>query len=425
MKKVVVTSILFLMYLSVFSQIVDIAVSGNPGTYKIYTEYKSNGIDYLVVLNGIDNTTQIEYTGTVGTTTSINWYKFSAPTNSISNQTYISPEDATGYICNIDGKEITIWVIDYSKYVPAVSSFAPEEKPTEQCTELNLLLNANVPELSYYNRSNTKFTIERKFSLAYKSLTWGGSAWTSKDVNNSVTLPASVINVAEAPLCNTYFTLTGDQIAEDLGISNEFKTPLYNAVAVSCKVMTETTTRDEKNEGDRPSAITTLTGSAPLDIFFKSNGTNAVTGYYWTITKDKSLIASRNTADHRFTFTEPAKYVVKVVVSNSYCSFADSVEVEVSESALVMPRAFTPNSDGTNDEFRATYRSLKTFHCWIYNRWGRMLYSWSDPQKGWDGKINGKKAAEGPYFYVVKAMGTDNIRYYRRGTFSLLRGGND
>ena len=71
------------------------------------------------------------------------------------------------------------------------------------------------------------------------------------------------------------------------------------------------------------------------------------------------------------------------------------------------PNTFTPNGDGANDEFRVVYRSLKEFHIWVYNRWGHLVYESSDPAKGWDGNINGKPAAVGAYYYVIRALGTD------------------
>ena len=81
--------------------------------------------------------------------------------------------------------------------------------------------------------------------------------------------------------------------------------------------------------------------------------------------------------------------------------------MNISVSDLQVPNVFTPNGDGLNDEFRVQYRSLAEFHCWVYNRWGKLVYEWTDPAKGWDGTINGSPAAEGAYFYVIRARGTD------------------
>ena len=75
-----------------------------------------------------------------------------------------------------------------------------------------------------------------------------------------------------------------------------------------------------------------------------------------------------------------------------------------------MPNVFTPNGDGKNDEFRVAYRSLREYHIWVYNRWGKLVYESEDPAKGWDGTINGRAAAAGAYFYVIRAMGTDAVK---------------
>ena len=190
-----------------------------------------------------------------------------------------------------------------------------------------------------------------------------------------------------------------------------------------------------------------LNMSAPLEVLFKSNGLNAAY-YQWRLYKGSELMLTRSDAEHRYTFMEKGNYRAVVVVSNSDCEL-DSVEftISVSESMLLIPNVFTPNGDGANDEFRVAYRSLKEFHCWVYNRWGHLVYEWTDPAKGWDGTIGGKPAAEGAYFYVIRALGTDadeNAKYMlkpiytkkvkkqdealigvyqRSGSINLLRGG--
>jgi hypothetical protein len=49
------------------------------------------------------------------------------------------------------------------------------------------------------------------------------------------------------------------------------------------------------------------------------------------------------------------------------------------------------------------------------------VFYWTDPQKGWDGKINGKDASEGAYIYLIEAIGTDKKEYKLKGTINLLR----
>ena len=166
---------------------------------------------------------------------------------------------------------------------------------------------------------------------------------------------------------------------------------------------------DRSNEVERPvDAETLIRRSAPLEVEFKANGLNAEY-YQWNIYKGTELYLQRSEAQHRYTFTEPGNYRVMLGASNSYDCAIDSVQfdISVSESMLTVPNVFTPNGDGHNDEFRVVYRSIKEFHMWVYNRWGKLVYKSDDPAKGWDGNIGGRPAAEGAYYYVIRALGTD------------------
>ena len=394
-------------------------------TGKFYNSYQ--GVDFVVVFNGITPSSDLTFTGTGS---SINWYKFSNPTNSISNQSLISPEDATGYILNVDGKTTKIWVIDYSKFLTAADySIEPENNPTAQCNQVNLLIKA--PSINYQTQDGINHLIPRYFNVKYTTKKWSGSIWadTIKTIPLTSTLPS-----VPAPYCNTTFTIVDDQFNIPIEVSSK---STYNTNAVICKVTSNVTVRDSTNEADRPSKPIQLDGSAPLDIQFLSNGNEPVAQFYnWGIFKGNELIINRKDRDHRYTFTQAGTYRVKVTASNSICSYSDSLTVTVSESQIQVPNVFTPNGDGFNDEFRIAYKSIVSFQCWVYNRWGRQVYMWTDPTKGWDGKINGVDATPGPYFYVIKAYGSDydpkstpNATTHRRigeyllkGDINLLRG---
>ena len=103
----------------------------------------------------------------------------------------------------------------------------------------------------------------------------------------------------------------------------------------------------------------------------------------------------------------------------------DSVvfRVTVSESKLIFPNAFSPNGDEYNEVFKAKeYQSIVEFHAYIFNRWGKKLYEWTDPAEGWDGTYNGKDVNEGVYFVLVKAKGADGREYNIKKDVNLLRG---
>jgi gliding motility-associated-like protein len=199
--------------------------------------------------------------------------------------------------------------------------------------------------------------------------------------------------------------------------------------AVNHKLTSLATTRGEEgeksNERNRPTSqdlITSSEYSGPLEVAFYSNPTPAALYYKWTIYKATELLITRSDPEIRYVFSEPGSYRVVCSVNNEHCT-SDSTDmtVAIAESYLAVPNVFTPNGDGKNDEFRVAYRSLREFHCWVYNRWGKLVFEWDDPAKGWDGTINGRPAAEGAYFYVIRALGTDaakNAQYTMKPVYN-------
>jgi gliding motility-associated-like protein len=387
---------------------------------KTYTNF--SGIDYVFIFNGITSFSDITYTGT-GTT--INWYKFSDSNTSISSFSTIFPEDGTGYTLVVDGIKTNIWVIDYNNYLPVSNTTFEPDNSISQCSIVSLNINPAIPLLIYKTPDNVSHIIPRNCNINYKTLKWDGTAWQPRDTTMAVTLPANQLSVP-VPYTNTTFTLSGDQFATDLNINPfSISSAQFSTSAVICHPTTVVTSRShlKNNEADAPSDATPINFSAPIDVQFLSNANEPVTQYYnWGIYKDNKLIIKRTDKDHRYTFTDAGTYNIKLSVSNLTCSFSDSLTVIVSESALYVPDVFTPNGDGFNDEFRVAYKSLISFQCWVYNRWGRQVYYWNDPTKGWDGNINGKKAVPGPYFYVIKALGSDKKVYKLSGDINLLRG---
>jgi len=432
MRKFILSICVFATSIAAFGQSIT-ATSG-----KSYDTFA--GVDYVYFFNGITPQTEITYNGT-GT---VEWLKFSNGTSSPqSNQPTISPDDATGYILKIDGKvSKTIWVIDYSKYLPVLKSLSVPATQANECKTVNLAIDAAIPALSYQTSvSAASIPITRDFNIAYTTLGWQGNTWQDSTINVVVTLP-TMQKIVKAPYRTTRFTLTGDQYAKDLGI--EIKPAIsaeYTPIAVICHETSIVSTRNATNEAERPTTAKQIRGSAPLDMQFLSNANEPITKFYkWDISKGDKLILTRTDKDIRNTFTEAGVYKVSVVVTNSKsCSFTDSIIVTVSESQIVAPNVFTPNGDGFNDEFRVAYKSITSFHCWIYNRWGRLVYEWTDPMKGWDGNIGGKKAAPGAYFYIIKALGSDydpnskadaktKLRvgeYKLKGDINLLRGADN
>ena len=103
-------------------------------------------------------------------------------------------------------------------------------------------------------------------------------------------------------------------------------------------------------------------------------------------------------------------------------SYSDTYTITVSESDLKCPNVFSPGtSSEINDVWKVSYKSLVDFHCWIYNRWGNLVYEYTDPGGGWDGYYRGKLVDTGVYYYVITATGSDGRKWNKRGDINILR----
>lgn len=379
----------------------------------------------------------------------VDWYRLPDTITPIQTGTdWLYPEHGEGYMVKVGAERSVFWVFDYEQLRPAITQVDAELS----CSNTVLSLVGDIPAMTYSRLNGRRMAYERRCLVEYMDAMWneGSEMWVDSVAECELEF-VNELTVGASPVVTDF--AIHDLLAEQLDIAlDTLRTPQYQPIALKAHPITITTTRGKKgetsNEVNRPyEPDDVLNMSAPLEVLFKSNGLNAEY-YQWRLYKGSELMLTRSDAEHRYTFMEKGNYRAVVVVSNSDCEL-DSVDftISVSESMLLIPNVFTPNGDGANDEFRVAYRSLKEFHCWVYNRWGHLVYEWTDPAKGWDGTIGGKPAAEGAYFYVIRALGTDadeNAKYMlkpiytkkvkkqdealigvyqRSGSINLLRGG--
>ena len=394
-----------------------------PAQYRMTGTYADlpspQGVGHVLVFYDLAATdAAIEYTGS----DVFRWTKYDGSlVQQGSGAETLYPSHGAGYrLYEKDSLVATFFTLDYKQSLPDVS--AATLAALMYCDESDLTLNMLVPPLVYTDTLGATHTVARDVRVNYTTLAWNGTQWQDSTAEETLTLQQGVAAQTlktEAPLTNTAFQLFFDEWLRAYGFWNNtpqemLLSDVYDAVAVDARPASVTTSRDYngkgvENEPQRPIDETTLTGSAPLEINFVANGNKPVARYYrWNILKGSNLIAERFDEEQRYTFTENGSYQVKMWVYGDSCSTDSTVwDISVSESLLKVPNVFTPNGDGQNDEFRVVYRSLAEFHCWIYNRWGKLVYKWDDPAKGWDGTINGLPAAEGAYYYIIRARGTD------------------
>ncbi len=71
---------------------------------------------------------------------------------------------------------------------------------------------------------------------------------------------------------------------------------------------------------------------------------------------------------------------------------------------MLLPNAFTPGTDGTNDEFKPIATpgwEPGKYLMQIFNRWGEQVFETYDFNEGWDGTYKGVLVSPGLYRYVI------------------------
>lgn len=91
-----------------------------------------------------------------------------------------------------------------------------------------------------------------------------------------------------------------------------------------------------------------------------------------------------------------------------------------------LPNVFTPNNDGFNDTYHPflPYRFVDRIDMKIFDQWGTLVYTTTDPMIRWDGRSNvsGSILPEAVYYYVCDVFSNNRkVGATRSGFIHLLR----
>lgn len=89
----------------------------------------------------------------------------------------------------------------------------------------------------------------------------------------------------------------------------------------------------------------------------------------------------------------------------------------------VFPTAFSPNGDGSNDQFRVISNVIEQYTDYslsVFNRWGELVYTTDEVKSGWNGIYNGLPASIGTYFYLAEFK-IKGVRKLLKGDVTLIR----
>lgn len=113
-----------------------------------------------------------------------------------------------------------------------------------------------------------------------------------------------------------------------------------------------------------------------------------------------------------------------VEATNSYkCISTASINIKVFRGPeIYVPNSFTPNGDGLNDVLKPIPVGLAEFHYLkIFNRFGQLLFTITDPSKGWDGRISGKETDYGTFIWIGEGIDYKGNLIMRKGATTVIR----
>lgn len=427
-----------------FSQ--SLSFSGNSLKVLEETPEKSTGLEKIYILYSVQGVTA-SYTSSSGNR--INWLQYGnlggghaeevASTQDGNTSTLSSLQGDKGYIVEDGDRRYCFWITDYLPHRLKLQSAVPAAD--QECGVTIINVEGSGDPIRYFTVNGMQKTLSQEISVEYTTQEWKESEndgnFIDVDVVKKFESFQSEYRLTPPNYCASYFKITGDKFLKAWNWEESIETNSVSPISVDARTFAIQRSYGLNGDSDTENPIGSnqigagdnegLGGSAPCDISFQAYVTDGVIHNEWQLTSDPEFenIDYRFTSqDLDYTFLEEGTHYVRYIGSNSdgSCEYMGDVYViNIGESQLLIPNAFSPNGDGVNDEWKVAYRSLQSFQCSIFDRQGHQVCHLTSPDQGWDGKVRGKTVESGVFFYVIEAMGTDGKKYKKSGDINIVK----
>jgi gliding motility-associated-like protein len=140
------------------------------------------------------------------------------------------------------------------------------------------------------------------------------------------------------------------------------------------------------------------------------------------VTPQPVLTDANGDAVISLTSTTVGYVLVTATVVGKPIVFGSPARVYFAGINIYVPRVFTPNGDGTNDLLKPILVGIATFHYFtVYNRWGNIIFTTTDPNKGWDGTFKGVPQPVETYLWIAEGIDINGKKIVAKGMTSLVR----
>lgn len=156
-----------------------------------------------------------------------------------------------------------------------------------------------------------------------------------------------------------------------------------------------------------------------IPILFEVEKTDNITSWEW----DLGDGTTSNEESFEHTYSAVGQYLVRLTTTDDNgCTLEHELSIVVDLGfEIVMPTAFTPNSDGLNDKLYPEFYGITDLKLVIYNNWGEVVFvSEKIDNGGWNGMVNNEEAPAGGYAYKLYATSVSGISVERAGAFLLV-----
>lgn len=426
-------------------------------TREIYEEVPATntGLNKIFVLY---DTEGVGMTYTADTENPVTWYTYSDQGGGYAEEmTDVQHDGLTtsiaqvvpnkGYIIEEGTSRLYVWVVNYADYRLNLNSLSVDNDG--DCGTATLHVEGSGPDIAYFTITGVRKVMDRGLTLSYNNLAWGPDVLTGggnvsdddeeEEEENDVP-PGWIEQLVEesepsfkptiaipAPTENTTFTLAGDKFLKMWGEEQSVESNYYTTAAIAVRALA--VQEDRKHDNERKfSGGDGLGGSAPAHITFTAYCTDAVVHKEWQMAREPEfdnieLRLNQDVVDQTFEDAGITYWRFYGTNAEGTCEYySDVFTVNIGESELYCPNVFTPGtSEGVNDIWKVSYRSIVKFHCSIFNKWGNQIIEFNDPSQGWDGTFHGKQVPAGVYYYVIQAEGSDGKKYKKSGDINIIR----
>jgi gliding motility-associated-like protein len=143
--------------------------------------------------------------------------------------------------------------------------------------------------------------------------------------------------------------------------------------------------------------------------------------YEWTPRFNLNFYDDKNPT---FNGEQRVYYTLRRTNPVNNCYVLDNYNITVAtDGILLLPNAFTPNTDGLNDKLLVIKNQgiLNLNYFKIYNRNGILVFQTSNLAEGWNGKVGSYVQESDSYFWIVEYVTKRGITVKKSGQVLLLK----